>query len=254
MSAVGTWSWAESTNGRLSRRDRWNQLRQAVLARLLAMPARRRADVVPDGGSLTLPDPPDSATARVAEDYVREVSAPELYGHSQRTWLFATLFAQRDRAAHDTELLYLACLMHDLGLTDAHNGRDPTAACFAVEGARAAHAMLVEHEMPAERARIVAEAISLHLNISVPERLGAEAHLLSKGVSLDAIGRRAHQLPQRPVDEVIDRWPRNGFGDQFAAATRAQAQVRPRSRAAFLWRVGFDGLVRANPLDRHSGP
>ena len=254
MSAVGTWSWAESTNGRLGRRDRWNQLRQAVLARLLALPARMRADVVPDDRSLTLPDPPDSAMARVAEDYVREVSTPELHSHCQRSWLFATLFAQRDRAPHDTELLYLACLMHDLGLTDAHNGRDPTAACFAVEGARAAHAILRGHDTPIERARIVAEAISLHLNISVPERLGAEAHLLSKGVSLDAIGGRAHQLPQRPVREVIDRWPRDGFGHQFAAATRTQAQARPRSRAALLWQIGFGGLLRANPLDRHSGP
>ena len=254
MSAVGTWSWAESTNGRLGRRDRWNQLRQAVLARLVGMPTRWRAKIVPDHGSLTLPDPPESSMARVAEDYVREVSTPELHGHCQCSWLFATLFAQRDRAPYDTELLYLACLMHDLGLTDAHNGRDPTAACFAVEGARAAHAMLAEHDIPAERARIVAEAISLHLNISVPERLGAEAHLLSKGVSLDAIGRHAHQLPRRPVGEVIDRWPRNGFDDQLAAATRTQAQARPHSRAAFLWQMGFDGLVRANPLDRHNSP
>ena len=253
MSAVGTWTWAESTNGRLSRRDRLNQLRHAVLARLVAMPTRWRARIVPDDGSLTLPDPPDSATARMAEDYVREVSTPELHGHCQRTWLFATIFGQRDRVAHDEELLYLACLMHDLGLTDAHNGRDQTAACFAVEGARAAHGILGEHGTPAERAHTVAEAISLHLNISVPERLGGEAHLLSKGVSLDAIGQRAHQLPQRPVHQVIDRWPRTGFSDQLAAATRSQAQARPRSRAAFLWRIGFGGLVSANPLDRRDG-
>src|SRR5579859_3542935 len=44
------------------------------------------------------------------------------------------------------------------------------------------------------RARTVAEAISLHLNIAVPARLGAEAHLLSKGVSLDVVGRRLHEI------------------------------------------------------------
>jgi hypothetical protein len=44
--------------------------------------------------------------------------------------------------AHDPELLYLACVLHDLGLTSAHDGHDAKAACFAVEGARAAHRLL----------------------------------------------------------------------------------------------------------------
>jgi hypothetical protein len=41
----------------------------------------------------------------------------------------------------------------------------------------------------------VAEAISLHLNITVPPGLGVEASLLSKGVSLDTVGRRVESMP-----------------------------------------------------------
>lgn len=251
MSTVGTWDWAEATDGRLRRRDRAQQLRQAVLARLATMPARWRSTVVPDDGSLVLPDPPDSAVARLAEERVREVSTPELHAHCQRTWLFATLFAQRDRVVHDEELLYLACVMHDLGLTDAHDRRDPAAACFAVEGARAAQTLLGEHGIAADRARIVAEAISLHLNISVPARLGAEAHLLAKGAALDAVGRRVRRLPRGIVHEAIRAWPRDGFGQQLAEAVSRQARVHPESRAAFLWRLGFAGLVTKNPLDSY---
>jgi hypothetical protein len=250
MSAVGTWAWAERTDGRLSRRDRAHLLRQGVLARLARLPASLRREAVGEGVSLVLPDPPDSALSLLAEERARELSAPGLYAHCLRTWAFAVLFAQRDRIAHDEELLYLACVLHDLGLTAAHDQRDPTAACFAVEGARAAHDLLCSNGEAGDRAVAVAEAITLHLNVSVPRRLGAEAHLLSKGVSLETIGRGLQRLPGARVRGVNDRWPRQGFTEHLVSATGRQARIRPQSRSALLDRLGFAGLLRANPLDR----
>jgi hypothetical protein len=32
--------------------------------------------------------------------------------------------------------------------------------------------------------------------------------------------------------------------------TSRQAELRPQSRSAFLHRLGFAGMLRANPLDR----
>jgi hypothetical protein len=250
MSTVGTWEWAEQTGGRLRRRDRAELIRQGVLAQLSRLPAPWRRRVLGSADPLALPDPPDSAVARAAEERVRELSAPPLYGHCLRTLAFAHLFAQRDRVAHDAELLYLACVLHDLGLTETHDGADPAAECFAVEGARAAHALVCAHGMTDERARSVGQAISLHLNIDVPDRLGAEAALLSRGVTLDVVGRRLEQLPAATVEEVVARWPRDGSGAWLIAATKRQAKIRPASRAALLHRLGFAGLVAANPLDR----
>jgi hypothetical protein len=250
MSEVGSWAWAQRTGGRLGRADRAELLRQGVLAQLSRLPAAWRRRIVRDTSPLSLPDLPDTGLAKEAEERVRELSQPALYGHCLRTWAFAALFARRDRVDHDEELLYLACVLHDLGLTDAHDGRDPTAACFAVEGARAAHAMLCAHGVPEDRACSVAEAISLHLNIDVPERYGPEAVLLSKGVTLDVVGRRLERLPAAVVSEVAARWPREGSGDLLLADTRRQAKLRPQSRAALLHRLGFSGLISANPLDR----
>lgn len=247
---VGTWDWAQATHGRLTRRDRATLIRQGVLARLSRLPGPRREGIYE--AALALPDPPDSALARDADELVRELSTPALYGHCLRTWAFAALFAKRDRSAHDPELLYLACVMHDLGLTDAHDGRDPSAACFAVEGARAAHDFVSARGEPDERARTVAGAIALHLNISVPERLGAEAALLSKGVMLDVVGRRLDQLSKAVVARVVERWPRDGSGAALLEATTRQAERRPDSRAALLHRLGFTALVTANPLDNES--
>lgn len=106
--------------------------------------------------SLRLPEPPDSALAHEAEECVRELSSPALYGHCARTWAFAAPFSQRDRVKHDGELLYLACMLHDLGLTEKHWGHDTHARCFAVEGARAAHTLVQASGVSEERARKVA--------------------------------------------------------------------------------------------------
>ncbi len=242
---VGTWAWAERTGGRVSRGDRAELIRQGVLARLARLSARFDRPLPAE-----LPDQPDSTLAREAEECVRELSSPALYGHCLRTWAFAALFAQRDRVAHDGELLYLACVLHDLGLTEAHDCRDPGSQCFAVEGARAAHDLLRSQGEDEDRADRVGEAIALHLNINVPERFGVEASLLSKGVMLDVVGRRMRQLPAREVERVVERWPRDGTGASLLAATKRQARTRPHSRAALLHRLGFTDLVAANPLDR----
>ena len=140
-------------------------------------------------------------------------------------------------------------MLHDLGLTERHWRRDTHAQCFAVEGARAAHALMHAGGAGEERARKVAEAISLHLNVNVPSRLGVEAHLLSKGVSLDVVGRRLHQIAPATALEVNKRWPREGLAAELVVSTTKQAQMRPRSRSALLHKLGFAKLIRANPLD-----
>jgi hypothetical protein len=252
MTYVGTWDWALETEGSLRRQDRIRLIGQGISARLTRIPSQWRSRLFGESASLALPAPPDSSLAREAEERVREQSSPALYGHCVRTWAFAELFAQRDRVKHDGELLYLACMLHDLGLTEKHWGSDARAKCFAIEGARAAHSLVHGHGASEERARKVAEAISLHLNVTVPARLGIEAQLLSKGVSLDVVGRRLHQLPAPTVQSVDARWPRDGFARELAAATTEQAQLRPRSRSALLHKLGFVKLIDGNPLEHQA--
>ncbi len=250
MSYVGTWEWALETEGSLRRQDRLRLIGQGISARLERIPSQWRSKIFGEHASLRLPDPPDSALAREAEERVRELSSPALYGHCARTWAFAELFSQRDRVKHDAELLYLACMLHDLGLTEKHCGRDAHAKCFAVEGARAAHTLVQAGGASEERACKVAEAISLHLNVNVPARLGIEAHLLSKGVSLDVVGRRLHQIAAPATQEVNKRWPRDEFASELAASTTAQARMRPGSRSGLLHKLGFVKLIEGNPFER----
>jgi hypothetical protein len=227
--------------------------RQVILARLSQLPGPWRQAMFGERFALSLPRAPDSAIARLADERARELSTPGLYAHCVRTWLFASLFAQQGRVEYDEELLYLACILHDLGLTERHTEKEPAAQCFAVEGARAATQLLQRNGVPDERARLVAEAISLHLNITVPRRLGVEAQLLNKGAMLETIGRRCKTLPPVKLEEVVRLWPRSEIADLFIASA-AQTATRPEARAAFMQNLpNVTDLVSRNPLDGPSG-
>lgn len=250
MSTVGSWEWAQRTGGTLGRADRAALIRQGISARVSNLPARWRRQLSDADANLIFPVAPDTALARAAEEHVRDAASPTLYGHCLRTWAFAELFAQLDRVDHDAELLYAACVLHDVGITASYEGKDPTARCFAVEGARAARAFAVGHGAVAERADTIAEAISLHLNINVADKYGPIATLLSKGVMLDVVGRRVEQVPPGPITDITSMWPREGSGALLLADTKRQAQKRPQSRAALLHKLGFTALVSDNPLDQ----
>ena len=76
------------------------------------------------------------------------VSAP-IAGHSIRAFCYARLLAGHERslndAAYDEDLLFAACVMHDLGLGSRATGQ----ARFEVEGVDLAAALLTEHGVAA---------------------------------------------------------------------------------------------------------
>jgi HD domain len=255
MSEVGTLAWARRTGGRMSRADRLHQVRDALLAQLALLPRPWRRSLAVDP-SVALPaEAPTSEVARSAYEYAEEVSSPALLGHCMRTWLFGELGAACEGLAHDRELLYVASLLHDLGLTQPHMGADPRAHCFAVEGAFAAEDFLVSLEWPSEPTEAVTEAISLHLNIKVPADLhGPEAYLLNFGAGVDVVGRGLERLPAPLVEEIGTRHPRTGLAAELIDTMEAQRRARPQARLALMMRLGFRRYIERNPLEtRESG-
>jgi HD superfamily phosphodiesterase len=68
----------------------------------------------------------DSSLAREAEDLLRSVAPPFLVNHSFRSHFFAVGLADRDGVRFDEELLYVAALLHDIGLVEEFD----TGRCF----------------------------------------------------------------------------------------------------------------------------
>lgn len=94
---------------------------------------------IPDAESALQFGLPDSPVAVAARQLTYDVAPGVIYNHTIRSCLFALFpreLAARNGPAvdHDDELLFLACVLHDLGAT-SHANTDQR---FEVDGADAA--------------------------------------------------------------------------------------------------------------------
>jgi hypothetical protein len=152
---------------------------------------------------------PDSKLAREATDLVRETESPLLFRHSTRVFLFGALAGVRKKLAFDSELLYIAAMFHDMGLTAKHSSRDER---FEVDSANAARAFLRSHHIAEESIDIVWDAIALHTTPGIPKHKKPEVALVTAGVDIDVLGIGYEELSDEERQAVLANYPR---GNQF---------------------------------------
>jgi hypothetical protein len=223
-------------------------LAEAALVRLNALLRRReKAPFSVDLASIRIPD---SGLCQSARELLASASEPWLVDHCLRTFLWAAILGKKGQHRFDEELLFVASALHDLGLTSTGSRLSPTGAeCFAVEGAFAAEKFLAAYGLDERRQEVVAEAISLHFNVTVPLAHGIEAHLLHEGAALDVIGARFDELAAPTRDEVLRAYPRLGMKSSLVAAMKRQSDERPHSRAGVLCKYGFISMIRRAPFE-----
>jgi hypothetical protein len=251
---VGGLEWARA-GGILRPRDRAQLLAQGAAMQLRDLPwsllaragVRPRGTIAFDAAALA---PPDSAAARDAEELCREIRPAALIGHSHRTYAWATILASQRRAPHDAEALYVSSLLHDLGLSDhARQARAPHPSCFTAIGADAAERVGIANGWERGRARLAAEAITLHMNLSLRDHT-PEARLMLAGAQLDVLGTGAWRLAPATLDGVLARWPRAGTKAAVHDAFRREARANPGTRAHFYWRhLAMAVLIRLAPFE-----
>lgn len=255
---VGTLAWAEATGGRLRWRDRLALLRQAVGFQLRVIPRQIRWKLgfqaaLPEGFDVAAVEPPDSAAARDAVERCREVSSESLANHCLRTWLFGRAFGAVAKMDVDDEALFVAAMLHDLGLTSRWSGEGSADAppCFTVRGSRGVAELAARQGWDDARRDTVAEAITLHLNPRVDAgEHGAVAHLLNAGAALDVAGIRAWDVHRDLLAGVVARFPRLGMKAKIWETWSAESQRHPACRAAFLNRwASFRRRIRKAPFE-----
>jgi len=164
----------------------------------------------------------DSKIAKVATELSRGVSAPYLFNHAVRTFLFGSLAGRARGLKFDEELLYLACILHDLGLTERFSGDLP----FEIQGAQAAKRFLEEQAYARDRAAIVWDGIAMH-----PLRIGQfkrpEISLVGDGAGADVLGPDLSEISSSRVDEVLAAFPRLKFKDSFVTACAGVVRKHP---------------------------
>ncbi|TRW80025.1 HD domain-containing protein [Mycolicibacterium sp. 018/SC-01/001] len=193
--------------------------------------------------ALTLPD---SELAVAAYEFATAVSPPFVLNHVVRSYLFARELAAakglRAGVDYDDELVYLSCVLHDLGLTDHADGDQR----FEVDGADAAAEFLRRHEVDEQRITTVWQAIALHTSVGLAHRFGPVIAVAHLGISADVVGVDRELLDPTFTAEVNSHWPRLGLGAALAETIADQVERNPQKGPPLTFPRQLHHLVTAS--------
>jgi hypothetical protein len=176
----------------------------------------------------------DSKVAREATELTRTVSPPYLFNHAVRTFLFGSLVGQARGQSFDEELLYLACILHDLGLTQQFEGDLP----FEIQGAESAKHFLEEHAYAKERVAVIWDGIAMHASI-IAHYKQPEIALVGEGAGTDVVGPDFSEIKKADVEAVIRAFPRLKFKDAFVKTCADVVRKHPKGASrSFMRDVG----------------
>ncbi len=191
-------------------------------------------------------DVPDTAACRSALDVATEYYSPALLNHCVRSYLWAAHLGAARVMSVDAELLYVAAVLHDLGLLAEF---DNHALPFEVGGGHVAAVFAAGAGWPAERRRRVAAVIVAHMSNSLDPGADPEGFLLERATAFDISGRAPDDFPEELRSAVLDRYPRLDLAAEFIACFAEQARRKPGSQAAAAVRTGIAARLAANPLE-----
>lgn len=171
---------------------------------------------------------PDTGLARDTYAFAAGATPAFVFFHSVRSYVFARAHARhqglRAGTDYDDELLFISCVLHDIGLSDEGNGDQR----FEVDGADTAAAFLRERGVEERRIAIAWDAIALHTSDGIAGRKGTEVALAQAGIGTDILGVRRESLPAGLADEVHALLPRMDLGYALSDAIVAQARSKPQ--------------------------
>ena len=168
---------------------------------------------------------PNSEFTRKAASIVEQVHSKAMMGHVHRTWWFAEYLGKKRGLKYDREVVYLAALFHDLGLTEDYCADSR----FEVDGADAARRILLTDNYPEAKAQLVWDGIALHSSGGIADRKQPEIALIYMGAHVDVFGMFMDEISASFVDDVLQLFPRVGFKLAFQQALAEVAKKKPHT-------------------------
>jgi hypothetical protein len=187
-----------------------------------------------------------SPATTAAREVVVRYSSAALVNHCERSYLWSASLGELKGIAYDAELLYVASMLHDLGLVAAF---DNHLAPFEDAGGDVGWVFGAGAGWPSERRDRVKEIIVRHMWPEVDPALDAEGHLLCEGTGLDVSGRNVDTWPADFRAEVLRRYPRLTLVAEFIAAFEDQARRKPGCAAAAAVASDLGARLAGNPLE-----
>jgi hypothetical protein len=175
---------------------------------------------------------PRTELAREVLDVVTVNASASLANHSIRSYLFARLAAHerglREGRDYEPELLFCACALHDIGLTDAGDRGQR----FEVDGADFAAELLARHGVSRAEIELVWQAIALNTSPGIVERRGTIGALTLAGVAIDFTGD-APFVTVEMAAQIHEAYPRLAIGKNLADAIVQRARRAPERAPLF---------------------
>lgn len=148
---------------------------------------------------------PDSELARDVTQLIRETESDLLFHHSARVYFWGALTGNRMGLGFDHELLYVASMFHDVGLTARYEN---SYFRFEVDGANAARDFLQTRGISERDIETVWNAVALHTTPGIPQFMRPEIALVQAGAGMDVTGRNYDQFSEMQREAVIAAFPR----------------------------------------------
>ncbi|UVF22612.1 HD domain-containing protein (plasmid) [Microvirga terrae] len=170
---------------------------------------------------------PESKLARDAAQFIGGAEGDLLFQHSTRVFYWAALAGKRKGFVFDPELLYVAAMFHDFGLT-ADFGKSHLR--YEVDGANAARDFLRSHSVSEADSESVWLAVALHTTNGIPASLSPIAALLAEGANMDLVGTGYDDfsVAQRNAVEVAHPHPPQ-FAEDFMQTLYTSLKHRPET-------------------------
>jgi hypothetical protein len=166
-----------------------------------------------------------------------------LVNHAARTFYFGALIGNARGLAFDHELLFLACALHDLGLTELHMGPLP----FELQGAEVASKLLANAGLEGSKASTVWDGIAMHPT-ALADFKPAEVSLVAAGAGADVVGNDLERISPDAVAEVIAAFPRLDFKRQFIRSCAKVVERFPRAASrSFMRDIGERHVASFRP-------
>ena len=195
-----------------------------------------------DGSSISGVTTPDSKLGREVTELVREAEPALLFNHSTRVYFFASLAGKRKGLKFDSELLYVAAMFHDVGLTPKYATRSNR---FEVDGANTARDFLRQHKISQQEIDAVWTAIALHTTPGIPEHMQPVIALLTNGVEMDVLGIAYSEFCDADREAVVAAYPRTEhFKEDIIKAFYDGIKHRPQTT---FGNVNADVLADKDP-------
>jgi cyanamide hydratase family protein with HD domain len=189
---------------------------------------------------------PDTAVSEAARNVATTYLSPGLFNHSLRAYLWAAARGTARSIPFDPELLYVAAMLHDIGLVTAF---DSHTMAFEEAGGHVASVFAAGAGWTAHRRQRLSKVIVLHMQLEVDASADPEGHLLSNSTAMDVVGSNLDDFDTDFRSEMLGRHPRLDFSADFLARLQEQAARKPGSAAAGMMRIGAENLIAENPLD-----